>query len=288
MNYCDIINCKSPDLHIHSVFSDGSDTPKSLIENVKRAGLDVFALTDHDTYAGCAEVKKLLGEFDPYFIPGVELSCEGERGKYHILGYCYDVNKPSIREAVEYTHGVRLRKVDRRFDFLTENYGFKFTEEDRKLILSQENPGKPHFVNLMLKKGYITEKSKGFDILSGCKNTERVISPEEAINAIYGADGIPVLAHGILADGSKYLTNDEIETRVSELKNCGLMGLECYYSSYTPLQKEVMLKLAKKYNLLITAGSDYHGTNKTVKLGQTNNPQSEDMRRFYQTVKRLL
>ncbi len=288
MNYENIKQCKNPDLHIHSIFSDGSDTPKSLIENVRKAGLDVFALTDHDTYLGCEEVKKMLSPFDPYFIPGVELSCEGEFGKYHILGYCYDINKSSIKEAVEYTHGVRMRKVDKRFAFLSENYGFTFTNDEKEMIRKQENPGKPHFVNLMLKKGYIEEKSKGFDILAEYKNEERVITPEEAIDAIFSADGIPVLAHGILADGSKNLSKEEIENRVSTLKKCGLMGLECYYSSYTEEQKNTMLELSEKYNLLVTAGSDYHGVNKPVKLGDTNNPDPEVMKRFYSTVLKLL
>jgi len=88
---------RHPDLHMHSTASDGSDTPLELLEKVRLAGIDAFSLTDHDTYHGCAALSENLKPGDPAFIPGIELSCRDEHGKYHILGYCYDVSKNSIR-----------------------------------------------------------------------------------------------------------------------------------------------------------------------------------------------
>ncbi len=279
---------QNPDFHMHSSFSDGSDTPAELIENVKRAGIDIFSLTDHDTYDGCAEVKKRLRPGDPVFLGGIELSCEDDLGKYHVLGYCYDVKKESIRNAVQITHEARRRKAKNRILYLEDVCHFYLTEEEKEEILHHENPGKPHFAALMVEKGFVKDKKEAFEILGGYHEKERRLTPAEAIDAVLSADGIPVLAHGILADGSKNLTEAEIRQRIERLKPYGLMGLECYYSTFTEEQKEIMLRLADEYHLLVTAGSDYHGKNKTIPLGTTNSPDPERMTKFYRAIEFLL
>lgn len=281
-------NFKNPDLHMHSIYSDGTDTPAALLKKVKAAGIDLFSLTDHDSCDGCAEMQKVLQPDDPAFIYGVEFSCRDNKGKYHILGYGYDPEKSSILEAVQITHSTRMDKAKNRLRFLEENYGFAFSEEEQNEFLALENPGKPHLAKMMLARGYVADKAEAFRILGGYHGKERYLSPEEAIDAILFADGIPVLAHGILADGSKVLTEEATEERISRLKANGLMGLECYYSGFTELQKSSMLKFAEIYNLFVTAGSDYHGANKTVKLGNTNQPSPEVMQRFYKALSRLL
>lgn len=277
-----------PDLHLHSSVSDGSDTPKELLEKVRAAGIDIFSLTDHDTYMGCSEIRENLREGDPTFVGGIELSCRDKFGKYHILGYCYNVDKPSIQEAAEVTHRARREKAENRFRFLEEKHHFAFTQAEKDAILQNENPGKPHFADLLLKKGYVRDLKEGFAILGQYHGVERRLTPEEAIDAIFLADGIPVLAHGILEDGSGLLTAEQMSERVARLKGYGLMGLECYYSSFTPEQTEIMLSLAARYHLLVTAGSDYHGKNKTVPLGASGDPDPKVMERFYRTVELLL
>ena len=279
---------RNPDLHMHTAYSDGTDTPAALLKKVRDAGIDLFAITDHDSCDGCREMEKALTPEDPKFIYGVEFSCRDEKGKYHILGYGYDPDKSSIREAVRLTHEVRMDKAKNRLRFLEENYGFVFSEEEQREFLALENPGKPHLAKMMLARGYVKEKSDAFKILDGYHGKERYLSPEEAIDAILFADGIPVLAHGILADGSKLLTEEETGERIERLKANGLMGLECYYSRFTEEQKNVMLNFAETYNLFVTAGSDYHGANKKVKLGDTNQPLPQRMERFYKALSRLL
>ncbi len=279
---------KHPDLHIHSTISDGSDTPLELLEKVRSSDIDIFSLTDHDTYIGCKEIHENLQDGDPTFLGGIELSCHDDLGDYHILGFCYDVNKPSIRSATEMTHNARRNKALNRLKFLEDVYHFEFTQEDKDELLQNENPGRPHFVDLLLKKGYVKDKAEGFELVAKYHGKERRLTPEEAIDAILNADGIPVLAHGILGGGSTVLTAEQIDERVKRLKGYGLMGLECYYSSFTPEQTEIMLALTKKYNLLVTAGSDYHGNKKTVPLGNSGDADPEVMERFYRTVKFLL
>ena len=279
---------QKPDMHMHSVYSDGTDTPRILIDNVRKAGIDLFALTDHDTAEGCSAVQELLQPGDPRFIGGIEFSCKDQYGKYHILGYCYDPEKSAIKETVKFSHDIRIRKLINRFAYLKQEFGFTFSDSEREALMALPNPGKPHFAALMLEKGYVKTKSDGFAAFENYHGTEPSLSPEDAIDAIYRADGLPVLAHGILADGSRSLTEQEIESRVARFKQAGLMGLECYYSTFTPEQKAIMLSLAKKYNMFVTAGSDYHGTNKPVKLGQTNDPDLSDLQRFYAVIEQLL
>ncbi len=127
-------------------------------------------------------------------------------------------------------------------------------------------------------------KDEGVEVFSGDRDTEPTLPPEDAISAILRSGGIPVLAHGILADGSGELTEEEIAARVERFRAAGLMGLECYYSAFTPRQREIMLALAEKFSLLVTAGSDYHGTNKTVHLGQTGGPDPRRLRDFYDAI----
>ena len=279
---------ENPDLHMHSIYSDGTDTAASLLEKVKAGGIDLFSLTDHDSCDGCVEMQKVLQPGDPAFIYGVEFSCRDEKGKYHILGYGYDLKMPSIIKAVQITHSARLDKAKNRLKYLEDQYGFVFSTEEINEFFALKNPGKPHLAKMMLARGYVTEMSEAFRILDGYRGKERYLSPKEAIDAILFADGIPVLAHGILADGSKVLTEEETGERISRLKANGLMGLECYYSGFTDLQKNNMLKFAETYNLFVTAGSDYHGANKPVKLGNTNQPSPEVMQRFYKVLARIL
>lgn len=274
-----------PDLHLHSTASDGTDTPLELLDKIRKSDIDIFSLTDHDTYKGCKEIWDNLKEGDPLFISGIELSCRDELGKYHILGYCFDLTKQSIIDAADYTHNARRAKAEKRFNFLEELHGFEFSQQEKDELMSNENPGKPHFVDLLLKKGYVADKTAGFTLMDGLHIKDKKLTPEEAIDIILKADGIPVLAHGILEDGSGLLTEEQMSERVKRLKDFGLMGLECYYSSYTPEQTEIMLKMANEYNMLITAGSDYHGSKKTVPLGASGNPEAENMERFYKTVK---
>ena len=201
-----------------------------------------------------------------------------------MLGYGFDGSKPAIREAVAFSHHSRILKMQNRFGYLKEKYGFTFTDEERAELLALKNPGRPHFVAMMLKKGYVRTKDEGFEAFEGYHGSEPSLSPEEAIDAILRSGGIPVLAHGILADGAKKLTEEEITARVERFRAAGLMGLECYYATFTPRQKEIMLDLADRFGLLVTAGSDYHGGNKQVMLGQTNDPDPARLQGFYDTI----
>lgn len=258
------------DLHMHTVISDGTDTPEELIKAVKATGLSIFAVTDHDAIRAAEIVPPLLAGQDLRFLPGVEFSCKDEEGKYHILGYGYDPESRAIRAVVDHGHALRMKKVVARLEFLKTTFGFSFPPEEIDRLLSQNNPGKPHIGNLMVRYGYAKTKEEAIErYINQVHFKSEYVRPEEAIEGILSGGGIPVLAHPFYGSGSELILGEEMENRLLKLMGYGLQGIEAFYSGFTEKLRNAALSLAQKHRLYVTAGSDYHGTNKLVMLGDT-------------------
>ena len=284
---------ESLDLHMHSTVSDGTDTPEALLARVKEAGLGLFSLTDHDAVKGSRLIRSLRQPDDPLFLTGIECSCRDDEGKYHILGYGYDPDAASIRQLVEKCHSLRLSKVRARLDFLAERFGVRFPPEELKALFALDNPGKPHIGNLMVKYGYAPAKNLAIrEYIDRLSFRDEYLSPEEAIAGILAAGGIPVLAHPAYGDGDQLVLGEEMDARLRRLTGFGLRGVEAFYSGFTDKLRRQMLDFAERYGLYVTAGSDYHGTNKLVALGDTGlgAPESwpEGLRRFLKDAESLL
>ena len=265
------------DLHMHTTVSDGTDTPEEILEKVRAAGIELFAVTDHDAVKGCHRVLPLLSPGDPRFLTGVEFSCRDEEGKYHILGYGYDPEAEAIRQVVAEGHGYRMKKVLSRLAYLKEQFGFDFPQEEINRLFALDNPGKPHIGNLMVKYGYAKSKDSAIrDYIDQIRFRSEYVRPETAIRGILEAGGIPVLAHPTYGSGRDRIVGDEMDRRLARLVKEGLLGVEVYYSSFGEEIREELLAFARKYHLYVTAGSDYHGTNKTVALGNTGFPEGEE------------
>ena len=214
---------------------------------------------------------------DPSFITGVEFSCRDEKGKYHILGYHYDLDGEAINSLIERGHGYRLAKTRGRVQLLGEMFGFYFPEEEVEALLSLENPGKPHIGNLMVKYGFAESKEQAIkEFINKTRVKTTYIRPEEAIEGILASGGIPILAHPSFGDGEQLILGEEMEERLRKLIGYGLEGLEAFYSGFTPKLFGELLSYADKYDLLVTAGSDYHGSNKLVRLGDTGLENTKD------------
>ncbi len=266
------------DLHMHSTISDGTDTPEEILCRVREAGIDLFSLTDHDAIKGAEVICGVRKEGDPRFITGVEFSCRDENGKYHILGYGYDPKGESIRRTVGLGHKLRMEKVVKRLDFLKEEFRVVFPEEEIKALLSLDNPGKPHIGNLMVKYGYAPSKEVAIkEFINRLRLAADYIRPEEAIDAIVNSGGIPVLAHPFYGSGDELILGEEMEDRLTYLMHRGLQGVEAYYSGFTAKLSGQMLEMADRYHLYVTAGSDYHGANKLVVLGDTGMTEGQDI-----------
>ena len=269
------------DMHMHSTASDGTDSPGQLALKAREEGLTFFAITDHDTYDGCSEAEKALEAQIPSsgergeekvltFVRGIEFSCRDEYGKYHILGYAFHKDAPEIRAIMKEGHDGRIAKTLGRIEFLKEKYNIAISEEEKTAILANRNPGKPHIGRLLVEKGYAPDINTAIrTYLNPYKDKIKYLDPERAIVAILASGGIPVLAHPFYGDGAQQLNKEEVLSRAERMKGYGLQGLECYYSKHTEEETTFLLSIAEERDMLISAGSDYHGENKNIRLGQT-------------------
>ncbi|MBR6952065.1 MAG: PHP domain-containing protein [Oscillospiraceae bacterium] len=278
------------DLHMHTTVSDGTDAPERMPERAREAGLRLFAVTDHDAVKGCRILRDALTEADPAFLTGVEFSCKDEQGKYHILGYGYDPETEPIQRVVRTGHGFRMKKVRARLDFLKTEFGFTFPEEEIAALFMLDNPGKPHIGNMMVKYGYAPSKEKAItEYINKVRFRSEYVRPEEAIRGILGSGGIPVLAHPAFGSGDELIVGQEMDARLKRLTAMGLQGVEAFYSGFTPKIIRQMLDFAEQYGLYVTAGSDYHGTNKLIPLGDTGlddaMPWPDGLHRFLEEVR---
>ena len=279
------------DLHIHSTLSDGTDPPETIPARVREAGIGLFSVTDHDSIRAAQIIPPLLGGEDPAFVCGVEFSCKDELGKYHILGYGYDPDSDPIRQVVETGHGYRMKKVRARLDFLRTKFGFDFPKEELRRLLALENPGKPNIVNMMVRFGYAKTKEQAIrEFINRVHFRSEYVRPEEAVRGILGSGGIPVLAHPCFGNGEDLILGEELRERVRRLVGFGLQGVEAFYSGFSPKMRNETLSLAQSLGLYVTAGSDYHGKNKLILLGDTGVESDlelpEGMLRFLKDVRK--
>lgn len=283
-----MIELSSIDLHTHTTFSDGTDTPEEIYELVKEAGIELFSITDHDAIKAYENFQAAGGNA-PQLITGVEFSCRDKDGKYHILGYNFDCSAARIRNLVEDCHAKRITKLQMRLDYLEKVFGIVFSEEEQTRLFGLDNPGKPHIANLMIQLGIVEKKKQAFEsYLDRIQCPEEYISPEDAIQGIIDSGGIPILAHPAYGDGHQLIVGEEMNQRLKHLIEYGLKGVEAFYSGYTTMLCEEMLSFAERYCLYVTAGSDYHGKNKSVVIGDTGPKMIREMpngmKQFLKTI----
>ena len=281
------------DLHMHTNVSDGTDTPEEIMERVRSAGIDLFSVTDHDAVKAGQIIKKIRKDDDPGFITGVEFSCRDEKGKYHILGYGFDPYDEYILKLVERGHSLRMKKVLARLGFLRDEFNVLFPEEEVNDLLALDNPGKPHIGNMMVRYGYAQTKEEAINkFINRQRFADEYLRPEEAIKGIIDGGGIPVLAHPFYGSGDELILDEEMEDRLKYLMAYGLKGVEVFYSGFTVKLRRDMLNMADKYHLYVTAGSDYHGGNKLIELGDTGLKDTMDiplgMMHFFDDINEIL
>ena len=256
------------DLHIHSTTSDGTDTPEEIAEKITQySGIKIFALTDHDTIAG---IEKLPATFSDktFFINGVEFSCKiADGAKCHILAYFFDAANKAFQQLLSKGNELRKIQLDIRLKYLSKKYNITFSESDIAEICQSTVVGKPHIVNFVVQK-FGLDKESLYKDLRKCYVDDARQDAATVINAIKESDGISVWAHPLGGEGEPLLSKDEFKIRLKELCDLGIQGLECYYSRYTNEQENFLAQSAWKNNLLISGGSDYHGANKTIALGE--------------------
>lgn len=252
---------KQVDLHVHSNKSDGTYAPFELVDYALQKGLSAFALTDHDTTEGLAEAISYAADKPVEVIPGIEFSTEYEGKDVHIVGLYISYEAPAFQAKLQSFVDSRINRNRKMCQNLQEA-GIDISYEK----LCAENPGavitRAHYAAYLQAHGYVKSRADAFSQYVGdhCRYfvPREKVSPAQAIELILDAGGVPILAHPPLY----HMGKERLDTLVSTLKAAGLMGIEIIYSTYNAQEERDMLRLAQKYDLLYSGGSDFHGDNK--------------------------
>ncbi len=250
------------DLHTHSTASDGTFTPKALIQKAKEVGLYALALTDHDTVAGLAEAEEEAQRQGLQFVPGVEISVKFEGpGHCHLLGYFFDYRHPRLVETLKALHEARANRNQKMIAKLQE-LGIEISEEELKALAGDGEIGRPHMAKLLVLKGVVKDFDEAFEKFLGKGKPAYVpkalLSPKEALKIIHEAGGLTSLAHPYYLK----LSPEGVRDFVRELKGLGLDAIEAYYTDHDQDYTRFCLELAEEFDLLVSGGSDFHGENK--------------------------
>ncbi len=259
------------DLHMHSNFSDGSDSPTQLVEKAKQLGLTAIALTDHDTIDGIPEFLEAGERLGIHTVPGVEISVDTKlpnNGHMHMLGLFIDPKGKKLKETLDYLRtqrNLRAEKIIRKLNEL----GVNITLEELLEEAGEGSIGRPHVAKILVRKGVVGSIQEAFDIyLAKGKPAymDKVkLGEEDAIQMIHDAGGFAILAHPHLMN---YPTFEEARERIMQLREIGLDGFEIYYSTMPEDYTRGLIELAKAEGFVVSGGSDYHGANKdNIEMG---------------------
>ena len=244
------------DLHIHTTFSDGKDTPEEIIAIAKEQNLKYIAITDHDTVEGLTHLyeSEKFPRSGLKIITGVEMSADHPSCDIHILGYNIDIYNQALNDKLIAVAEGRWLRFSRMVDRLRE-LNYDITETDVMLLAgTTQSVGRAHIARVMVNKGYFTSVRDAFAELLGRGKPAYIshykLEAEEIITLIKGAGGTPVLAH------PKLIGDEDV---VNKLIDMGIEGLEVYYPQHDEADFAHYLDLARQHNLLVTGGSDYHG-----------------------------
>lgn len=258
------------DLHIHTNASDGTDSVPALWKHIQESGIQMFAVTDHDTIEGSREMKTLVDD-RARLISGVEFSCKTDTFKCHILGYGFDYDHPQLVEALKEGEALRREKLEVRLEYLEKVRGIQFPEDVLVRLRGMKTVGKPHIAREMVNLGLADSIDSAIqNVINGCKAGDDRIEASKAIAAIREAGGITVWAHPLGGEGKKHLSPDVFRERLEVLLQAKIQGLECHYSRYDQEEAKFLCQVAAANGLYVTGGSDYHGENKTISLGELN------------------
>ena len=253
------------DLHIHTTASDGSHTPNEIIEMAQRLHLRAFSITDHDTVNGVKEIITASLPKNLKFVPGIEISAAAPKsfkfnGSLHLLGYGINPSDNGLNELIVLLHQSRDHRIPRIMDRLSQ-LGIHLSMAEIKRKAGKSVLGRPHIAKAMVANGYVNSVNDAFDRFLGKRKPAYVdkfrISCQKAIKVIESAGGIAVLAHPFLIDQNF----KKIEQLMEMLIPFGLGGIECFYPEHPKTAISFYKSLAKRKGLLITGGTDFHGSN---------------------------
>ncbi|WP_114560268.1 PHP domain-containing protein [Desertihabitans aurantiacus] len=250
------------DLHTHSSVSDGTDSPAGLVTKAARQGLDVLALTDHDTFAGLDEAGRTAAEVGIELLRGIEMSTQRNGHSVHLLGYGAREDDPALGAELTRVRAGRDDRLGPLLDRLAE-LGMPLTEAEVLVHVGQSpSIGRPHVADAMVAAGYVADRAEAFDRFladGGPAHVPRYATPlGRAIALLRGAGAVTVIAHPWGRDRERQLPAEVLV----ELVDQGLDGIEVDHFDHRPDQRERLRALADRAGLLVTGSSDHHGLGK--------------------------
>ena len=246
------------DLHTHSTASDGTFTPAQLIEYVSSKKITTLALTDHDTVSGILEAQNKALSLGINFIAGIEISVDWPKGEFHLLGLGLKKCSAELQSVIDFVRDERINRNEEMARLLrARNIDISLAELEDKF--QTQNIGRPHFAQMLTEKGYVKTRQQAFDNFFAVGRpcyVKRIGAPlSDAIEGIKTSGGIPVQAHPL----SIYVAWGKMEEAMSEIQSKGVMGLEAYPPGARGAEALRLEELARKLNMIVTAGSDFHG-----------------------------
>lgn len=256
------------DLHTHSNFSDGTDSPTQLINKALATGITTIALTDHDSVAGIAQAQSALRS-GISLVAGAEISCQTDDGiSVHMLGLLFDLENRELIATMEKTRENRHGRMQRIIERLNEA-GIQISIQDVLAELAEgATLGRPHLADALIKKGVVSSRDEAFSQMLHNKSKFYVAhyspKPVEAINLIKAAGGVAIIAHPMASHRGRVIS---IET-FGDLIEAGLDGIEVDHRDHSLDEKNALIQLARDNDLVMTGASDYHGNGKLNLLGE--------------------
>lgn len=251
------------DLHTHSAVSDGTDTPRELVQAAARAGLSVLALTDHDTFDGLDEAQSTGAELGLQVVRGLELSCGQHGNSVHLLGYGLDETDPALTDELIKIRQGRSGRVERVLELLAE-HGAPITEAQvMAQVGGSPSIGRPHIADALIEAGHVKDRTEAFDRFlaeGGPAHVHRyAIDIGRGIDLIKAARGVAVIAHPWGRGRQQELPAERLEQLVAEH---GLDGIEVDHQDHDESTRAQLRALGLRLGILLTGSSDYHGTGK--------------------------
>ena len=248
------------DYHIHTYYSDGVFSPEKIVDLALEAGLQAISLTDHDNVLSYNVAKEYLKtkEVDLKLIQGIEVNTLYKEYEVHILGYFPDVNNSDFKNLLKTQQQARIKQTKEILALLSKKEGIKIKFEDVKNMVAEGGSiGRPHIAKAITNAGgtsnVMEAYSKYIHRASPVYVERKTVSPFDAVEVIYDAGGVPVIAHPYDIDIA--------ESLIKKLMNCGLLGIEAYHRKHSPAIVEYFSSMAENLGLIVTGGSDFHAPN---------------------------
>lgn len=258
------------DLHCHTVFSDGTETPRTLVRDAKELGLHGVAVTDHDTTAGWAQARRAAVEFGLPLVRGTEITAQDGHVSVHMLAYQYDPRSRHICDLFDATRAARLDRARRMVALLSRDFPIGWDDVLAQVKEgSRTTVGRPHIADALVAAGVYPDRSAAFADAVSSHSRYYVPTPSpstaQVVRAVGEAGGVTVVAHAADPSRNRVLLDDG---QIARLVDEGLDGLEVWHRGNPPEQRARLLALARRYRLLVTGGSDWHGAGKPNALGE--------------------